>query len=53
MFREVILSTFRKIVLLPLLLFFVSVGLVRASEAEKEFVLVYTGDVRGYVEGCG
>jgi len=53
LFREVTLSTFRKIVLLSLLLSFVSVGLVRASEPEKELLLVYTGDVRGYVEGCG
>ena len=40
-------------IFLVIFFFFVSLGLVNASEGERELLLVYTGDVIGYVEGCG
>ena len=51
--REVILLTLRKILLLAVLLSFISVGIAGASEAEKQLHILYTGDARGYIEGCG
>lgn len=42
-----------RILLILFLVSFACTGPALSSGQEREFLLVYTGDVRGYVEGCG
>jgi len=39
--------------LLGLLAFLISINSANASESEKQLLILYTSDMKGYVEGCG
>ena len=43
----------RKVLILFFLGFFILIDGGKAFGTERELLILYTGDIKGYVEGCG